>query len=58
MNKELIGIKQVAQIMGVSDRTIQRMLADKELTKIKVRHRTLIRRQELEAYLGGTRHGS
>ena len=51
MEKQLVSKKEAAEILGVSTRTIDRMLLNGEVTKVKVRGSVRIRLYELKAYL-------
>jgi excisionase family DNA binding protein len=48
---KLISKKEAAEILGVSVRTIERMLLNGEVTKVKVRGSVRIRLNELNEYL-------
>lgn len=51
--KKLVNKKEAAEIMSVSVRTVERMLASSELTKVKVRGAVRIRIDEIDDMLGG-----
>lgn len=49
--KEFLSINEVCQLIGVSRRTVYRLIEQGDLKKIKVRSRTLIGRTELNRIL-------
>lgn len=49
--KEFLSIIEVSKLIGISRRTIYRLIDRNELTKIKVGTRTIIKRSELNKYL-------
>ncbi len=54
MKNRLIPIKEVAARLGVSVRTVWRMIADGQLPQpVKVRARTMVAEQHVEAIIGG-----
>lgn len=50
---DLLTVKEVAEILRVSQPTVLRMIEDGELPAIRVRNQWRIRRAELDAYLQG-----
>ncbi len=56
---DLLTVKEVAEILRVSQPTVLRMIDDGELRAIRVRNQWRIRRSELEDYLqrGGSSGG-
>ena len=50
--KKLISKKDAADVYGVSIRTIERMLASGQLTKIKIRGCVRVKLSEIRALLG------
>jgi excisionase family DNA binding protein len=56
---DLLTVKEVAEILRVSQPTVLRMIEDGELPAIRVRNQWRIRRSELDAYLqrGGSSGG-
>jgi excisionase family DNA binding protein len=46
-----IGVPEAAALMGVSVPTVYRVLSRRELPRLKLGHRTLIRRSDVEAFL-------
>ena len=57
---DLLTVKEVAEILRVSQPTVLRMIEDGELPAIRVRNQWRIRRAELDAYLqrGGSSGGN
>jgi len=49
--KEFLSINEISKLIGISRRTIYRMIDRNELNKIKIGTRTIIRRSELNKYL-------
>jgi excisionase family DNA binding protein len=49
--KEYLNIGEVAKLVGISKRTIYRLIQQGDLPRVKVRRRTIIRRIELEKLL-------
>tara|TARA_R110001592_G_scaffold210945_4_gene462642 strand:- start:1400 stop:1954 length:555 start_codon:yes stop_codon:yes gene_type:complete len=49
--KEFLSINEVSKLIGISRRTIYRLIDRNELTKIKIGTRTIIKRSELNKYL-------
>jgi len=47
----LLSVREIAARFGVSKRTIERLVAEGELAKIKIGSRTLFERSEAERYL-------
>ena len=58
-SSDLLTVKEVAEILRVSQPTVLRMIDDGELRAIRVRNQWRIRRSELEDYLqrGGSSGG-
>jgi excisionase family DNA binding protein len=56
---DLLTVKEVAEMLRVSQPTVLRMIEDGELPAIRVRNQWRIRRSELDAYLqrGGSSGG-
>ena len=56
---DLLTVKEVAEILRVSQPTVLRMIEDSELPAIRVRNQWRIRRSDLDAYLqrGGSSRG-
>ena len=56
---DLLTVKEVAELLRVSQPTVLRMIADGELRAIRVRNQWRIRRSDLDAYLqrGGSTGG-
>lgn len=52
MQKELISKKQAAEILSVSTRTVERMFANGELAKVKIRGCVRARLSEVKQLLG------
>ena len=48
-------IPEAAKFSGTSRSTIYRLIADRQITPLKVRGRTLILREDLEAYVRSLR---
>ena len=57
---DLLTVKEVAEILRVSQTTVLRMIEDGELPAIRVRNQWRIRRSELDDYLqrGGSSGGN
>lgn len=51
----LLTITQVAEILGVTTRTIYRMLSDNELRSNRVGHRTRFEPSEIRRYIAASR---
>lgn len=49
--KEFLSIKEVCQLVGISRRTVYRLIEQGDLKKIKIRSRTLIKRSALNRLL-------
>jgi len=49
--KEFLSIDEVCNLIGISRRTIYRLISKGELNKIKVGTRTIIKRSSLDKYL-------
>lgn len=49
----LVGREEVGRLLGVSPRTVDRLLAAGELPKVKVGRRSLCRRADVESYAEG-----
>ncbi len=49
--KEFLSINEVCQLVGISRRTVYRLIEYGDLKKIKVRSRTLINRSALDRLL-------
>ncbi|MDP0490802.1 MAG: helix-turn-helix domain-containing protein [Verrucomicrobiota bacterium JB023] len=47
----LLGIQEVAARLGVSRRTVERLVASNELERIKIRGRVLFRESEVESFI-------
>jgi excisionase family DNA binding protein len=58
-SSDLLTVKEVAEILRVSQPTILRLIEDGELRAIRVRNQWRIRRSDLDAYLqrGGSSGG-
>ena len=58
-SSDLLTVKEVAEILRVSQPTVLRMIDDGELRAIRVRNQWRIRRSDLEAFLqrGGSSGG-
>ena len=59
-SSDLLTVKEVAEILRVSQPTVLRMIDDGELRAIRVRNQWRIRRTDLDDYLqrGGSRGGN
>jgi excisionase family DNA binding protein len=51
----LIGVMETASMLGVCRRTIERMVTDQQLVKIKVRRCTRFRKRDVEKLMNGGR---
>ncbi|MEQ3655906.1 MAG: helix-turn-helix domain-containing protein [Dokdonia sp.] len=49
-NKEFLSINEVAQFIGISRRTVYRLIEKGNLTKLKIGSRTLIKRETLNQF--------
>jgi excisionase family DNA binding protein len=58
-SSDLLTVKEVAEILRVSQPTVLRMIEDGELSAVRVRNQWRIRRSDLEAFLqrGGSSGG-
>lgn len=52
----LLTREQVAKLLGVSPRTVNNLLARRELARVKIGSRTLVRRSSIEAFLKKPNH--
>ncbi len=50
-SSDLLTVKEVAQILRISQPTVLRMIDDGELRALRVRHQWRIRRSDLDDYL-------
>lgn len=55
---QLVTMSQAAELLSVSRRTIERMIASGQLAKTKVRGRSMIALQELERFIRSQMGGS
>jgi excisionase family DNA binding protein len=55
--KEFLSINEVCQLVGISRRTVYRMIEQGELNKIKIGSRTLIKRSALNRLLSSKETG-
>ncbi len=49
--ERLLGLQEVARILGVSCRTIKTLIHEGDLASVKVRRRRLVKPQDLRAYM-------
>ncbi|NPD47409.1 helix-turn-helix domain-containing protein [Lentimicrobium sp. S6] len=49
--KEYLNINEASTLLGISKRTLYRLIASQELPKIKIRNRTVIERAEINHFL-------
>lgn len=54
----LLNVRQAAELLGVGERTLVRLLASGELPRVKIGRRTLIDPQDLRGYVVRHRTGS
>ena len=53
-NKILVKVSEAAKLLGVSSRTVWRMIADKELNPVRFRHCTRLALTEVMAIINPT----
>lgn len=50
-SKEFLNITEVSELIGISKRTVYRLIENQKLTKLKIGTRTIIRRSDLDELL-------
>ncbi len=51
-DKPLLTIREACRFLGLSRSTVYRLISDGDLRRIKIYNRSLIARQDLDAYVG------